>query len=130
MYSLSPHHQEIDSGLTHKRQIPYSQSSKKEILINSLGKEVFLYFAEYLGLIAGLLVTCSLIPQIIRVFRLKSAREISAVFTVLLLLGLVLWVVYGIILTLAPVIIWNAIGAVLAILLLYAKIRYGHNEIQ
>ena len=89
-----------------------------------------MYFAEYLGLMAGLLVTCSLIPQIIRVFRLKSAREISAVFTVLLLLGLVLWVIYGIILTLAPVIIWNAIGAVLALLLLYAKIRYGHNEIQ
>ena len=87
-------------------------------------------FAEYLGLIAGLLVTCSLIPQIIRVFRLRSAREISAVFTVLLLLGLVLWVVYGIILTLAPVIIWNAIGAVLAILLLYGKMRYGHNEIK
>jgi MtN3 and saliva related transmembrane protein len=89
-----------------------------------------LYFAKYLGLIAGLLVTSSLIPQIIRVFRLRSAREISAVFTVLLLLGLVLWVVYGIMLTLAPVIIWNAIGAVLAILLLYAKMRYGHNEIK
>ena len=89
-----------------------------------------MYFAEYLGLIAGLLVTCSLIPQIIRVFRLRSAREISAVFTVLLLLGLVLWLVYGIILTLAPVIIWNAIGAVLAILLLYAKMKYGHNEIK
>ena len=89
-----------------------------------------MHFAEYLGLIAGLLVTCSLIPQIIRVFRLRSAREISAVFTVLLLLGLVLWLVYGIILTLAPVIIWNAIGAVLAILLLYAKMRYGHNEIK
>ena len=89
-----------------------------------------MYFAEHLGLIAGLLVTCSLIPQIIRVFRLRSAREISVVFTVLLLLGLVLWVVYGIMLTLAPVIIWNAIGAVLAILLLYAKMRYGHNEIK
>lgn len=89
-----------------------------------------MHFAEYLGLIAGLLVTCSLIPQIIRVFRLRSAREISAVFTVLLLLGLVLWLVYGIILTLAPVIIWNAIGAVLAILLLYAKMKYGHNEIK
>jgi MtN3 and saliva related transmembrane protein len=89
-----------------------------------------LHFTEYLGLIAGLLVTCSLIPQIIRVFRLRSAREISAVFTVLLLLGLVLWLVYGIMLTLAPVIIWNAIGAVLAILLLYAKMRYGHNEIK
>ena len=84
-----------------------------------------MYFAEYLGLVAGLLVTCSLIPQIIRVYRLRSAREISAIFTVLLLLGLLLWLVYGIMLVLAPVIIWNAIGAILVISLLYAKMKYG-----
>jgi MtN3 and saliva related transmembrane protein len=84
-----------------------------------------LYFAEYLGLVAGLLVTCSLIPQIIRVYRLRSAREISAIFTVLLLLGLLLWLVYGIVLVLAPLIIWNAIGAILVISLLYAKMKYG-----
>jgi MtN3 and saliva related transmembrane protein len=89
-----------------------------------------LFLAEYLGLIAGLLVTCSLIPQIVRVFRLRSAREISIIFTVLLLLGLVLWLTYGIMLGLTPVIIWNAIGAVLVMLLLYAKMRYGRHGIE
>ena len=80
---------------------------------------------DYLGLIAGALVTCSLIPQLIRVFQLKSAREISTLFTTLLLLGVISWLVYGILLSLTPVIIWNAIGAVLTAILLYSKLKYG-----
>ncbi|MFC1924488.1 SemiSWEET family transporter [Chloroflexota bacterium] len=81
--------------------------------------------AESLGFVAGALVTCSMIPQIIRVFKLKSAREISILFTSLLLLGVTLWLAYGIYLRLNPVIIWNAVGAVLAALLLTAKLKYG-----
>ncbi|OIP25895.1 MAG: hypothetical protein CO103_03505 [Chloroflexi bacterium CG_4_9_14_3_um_filter_45_9] len=81
--------------------------------------------AESLGFIAGALVTCSLIPQLIRVFQLKSAREISTLFTVLLLSGLIIWLAYGISLRLAPVILWNAIGTVLIAILLYAKLKYG-----
>ncbi|MFC1869873.1 SemiSWEET family sugar transporter [Chloroflexota bacterium] len=82
-------------------------------------------FSESLGLVAGALVTCSMIPQLIRVFQLKSAREISMLFTTLLLLGIICWLAYGIYLNLLPVILWNAIGAVLAALLLYAKLKYG-----
>ena len=81
--------------------------------------------SESLGFVAGALVTCSLIPQLIRVFKLKSAREISTLFTTLLLLGIFLWLAYGILLGLAPLIIWNAIGALFAATLLYAKLRYG-----
>ena len=80
---------------------------------------------EYLGFIAGALVTCSLVPQLIRVFQLKSAREISMLFTALLLTGILMWLAYGIYLKLLPVILWNAAGAVLVALLLYAKLRYG-----
>jgi uncharacterized protein with PQ loop repeat len=46
-------------------------------------------------------------------------------FTGLLLSGITLWLVYGIFLRLLPVILWNAIGAVLVALLLYAKLKYG-----
>lgn len=81
--------------------------------------------AEILGLIAGAFVTCSLIPQVIKVFQLKSSREISILFTALLLLGLLIWLSYGVSLSLVPVILWNAIGAVLAATLLYARLRYG-----
>ena len=81
--------------------------------------------ADSLGFIAGALVTCSIVPQLIRVFRLKSAREISLLFTSLLLIGIITWLAYGIYLGLAPVILWNAIGASLVAVLLYAKLKYG-----
>lgn len=80
--------------------------------------------AQLLGLFGGALVTCSLVPQIIRVFRLKSAREISVLFTSLMLLGLLTWLSYGVWLRLGPVILWNAIGAILVAVLLYGKVRY------
>ena len=81
--------------------------------------------AESLGFVGGALVTCSLVPQLIRIFRLKSAHEISILFTTLLLLGIILWLVYGISFGLIPVILWNAISLVLIAVLLYAKLKYG-----
>lgn len=80
---------------------------------------------EILGWIAGAIVTTSLIPQIIRVFKLKSAREISLVFTTLMFTGILLWLGYGIALGYLPVIVWNAIGTVLTAMLLAAKLKYG-----
>jgi MtN3 and saliva related transmembrane protein len=80
---------------------------------------------DYIGYIAGLLVTFSLVPQIIRVYKLKSAQEISIIYNSLMLSGLVLSLVYGLILGLVPIVIWNTIGAVLAVLLLFAKLKYG-----
>ncbi len=81
--------------------------------------------ADYLGLIAGALATVSFIPQIIRVFKLKSAREISMLFTILLLSGMLFWIAYGVLLSLTPVIIWNVVAALFMATLLYAKLRYG-----
>jgi MtN3 and saliva related transmembrane protein len=80
---------------------------------------------EYIGIIAGFLTTFSTLPQIIRIYKLKSAREISYLFNTLLLLGIVTWMIYGIVLGLASIIIWNAMGIVLISWLLFFKIRYG-----
>jgi MtN3 and saliva related transmembrane protein len=84
-----------------------------------------LSFTEYLGLIAGFLVTCSIIPQLVRVYKLKSAHDISLAFTGLLWLGMVIWLIYGISLKLVPIIIWNVAGVILIGLLVYAKLKYG-----
>ena len=81
--------------------------------------------AEWLGFLAGALATFSIIPQLIRVFKLRSAYEISLLFNTLLLLGMLSWLAYGIFLGLTPVILWNAIGASLVTVLLYAKLKYG-----
>jgi len=83
-----------------------------------------LQLGQTLGLVAGALVACSMIPQLVRVFRLKSAHEISRLFTILLLLGMICWLSYGIYFRLTPVILWSAIGTGQVALLLYAKLKY------
>jgi MtN3 and saliva related transmembrane protein len=70
-------------------------------------------------------MTIGFLPQVIRVFKLKSAHEISLSFTILFLTGLGCWLAYGISLRLTPVILWNAISVIFALALLYAKLRYG-----
>ena len=80
---------------------------------------------EILGFIGGGIITASLIPQVHRVFKLKSAHDISLPFTLMLLIGLIFWINYGLSFDLRPVILWNSISIGLAAGLLYAKIKYG-----
>ncbi|MEW6221972.1 MAG: SemiSWEET family transporter [Candidatus Hadarchaeota archaeon] len=80
---------------------------------------------ELLGLVAGAIVALGYIPQVIRVWRLKSAREISLPFTVLVLAGVICWLSYGILLGLASVTLWNSANMLLLSLLLTAKLKYG-----
>ena len=80
---------------------------------------------EFLGFGGGLFITLGFIPQVWRLFKLKSAHEISLPFTLLYLLGGVCWLAYGILYNLPPVILWNAISLALMCAMLYAKLNYG-----
>jgi MtN3 and saliva related transmembrane protein len=89
------------------------------------GERDILSLTEFIGILAGAFTTFGFVPQIVRVFLLRSAREISLPFTLLFLGGVILWLLYGISLDLVPVIFWNAASAILGALLLYAKLKYG-----
>ncbi len=80
---------------------------------------------EVFGFIGGALVTVAYVPQVVKLFRLRSAHEISLPFTLLLLTGVLCWLGYGIVFQLFPVILWNAVGATFVAMLLYAKLKYG-----
>ena len=80
---------------------------------------------EWLGIVAGAFTTGSLLPQVIRIYRLKSAHEISLLFNILFFAGTVLWLIYGSILGHPPIILWNSVAVVFVLALLVGKIRYG-----
>ena len=81
--------------------------------------------ATVVGLVAGFLVAVGLVPQILKVWKLKDAQEISLTFNLLSLSGTVLWFVYGLALGLLSVIVWNGTNVVLLIILLSVKLKYG-----
>ena len=80
---------------------------------------------QIIGLIAGGIIAVSYIPQIWKLFKLKSAKEISVPFTLLQLVGGIMWLVYGLILSLPAVYITNIANVTLVCLMLYAKTKYG-----
>ncbi|MBI2857886.1 MAG: hypothetical protein HYX90_02310 [Chloroflexi bacterium] len=90
--------------------------------------EIGLDLRELLGLVGGALTTFSLFPQLVRLFKLKSAREISLYFTLLLAAGLGCWMAYGIVFGLFPIIFWNSIGLVLSLAMVIAKLKYDRKD--
>ena len=80
---------------------------------------------ELLGFVGGFLTTIGMVPQVWRLFRLKSAHEISLTFSVLFVIGIAFWLLYGIERGLMSVIIWNGISLALGACMLYAKLKWG-----
>ena len=81
--------------------------------------------AEALGLAAGFLVAFGYLPQVLRVWRLKDAQQISLTFNLMTIGGTALWFAYGWFLGLLSVILWNGVNLVLLLSLLVVKLKYG-----
>jgi len=80
---------------------------------------------EIFGFIGGSLTTIALVPQVWRLFKMKSASEISLPFTLMYLIGGIFWLTYGYVIGKPSVIIVNAVALILTSAMLYAKIKYG-----
>jgi MtN3 and saliva related transmembrane protein len=79
-------------------------------------------YAELLGYLAGILTTFSASPQLYYSYTTKDVRSLNLAFMTMLIAGLSLWAVYGILIKSLPIIIFNAIGALLWIPLYWMKI--------
>ena len=82
-------------------------------------------WVDVLGYIAGILVVISLLPQVIKSWKTKLTRDISLSRYVIYVIGLILWITYAFIIKNGPVGIMNGIGLMLALSILYLKIKHG-----
>lgn len=78
-----------------------------------------------LGLFAGMLTTIAFLPQLLKTWRTKSAKDVSLVMMVTFCVGVFLWIVYGIAIQAMPIVVTNTVTLTLASLILLLKIRYG-----
>ncbi len=77
------------------------------------------------GYIAGALTTISFVPQVIKAWKTKSTRDISLGMFLIFTLGVLLWLVYGILRFDLPIIAANSVTVTLALLILMMKLRFG-----
>ncbi len=83
-----------------------------------------LYIIEILGLIAGACTALSFLPQVVKVWQTKSVNDISLGMYVLLCVGVILWIFYGIFLGSIAVIAANIVTLSLAFTVLMMKLRW------
>ena len=77
-----------------------------------------------LGMTAATLTTCSFVPQLAKVWRTKSAEDLSYAMFGVLTLGIILWLVYGVLQGDLPLITANGITFILSVAILLLKVRY------
>lgn len=77
-----------------------------------------------LGYLAGTLTTIAFLPQVLKAWKSKSTRDISLATTLILLVGIVLWFVYGIYINSLPIIIANLVTMMFVLTLLALKLKY------
>ncbi|HJY12927.1 MAG TPA: SemiSWEET transporter [Flavobacterium sp.] len=77
-----------------------------------------------LGIVAGVLTSVAMIPQLIKVIREKNVEDLSWVMIIVLITGLSLWVWYGIMRDELPIILSNAFAVLVNLTLLVCYILF------
>ena len=75
--------------------------------------------------ITGVFLGLGSLPQAIKIFRTKSARDISPSSYVIMVFGSFVWILYGLELKSLPILIPNILGVILGTVILVGWLRYG-----
>lgn len=77
-----------------------------------------------LGLLAAALTTVSLFPQLVRVVKTKSTKDISTSMFTIFCVGVFMWFIYGLLTNHVPIILANFFACIQAIVILVYKVKY------
>ena len=82
------------------------------------------FIINYVGFFAAFCTTISFLPQVIKVYKTKSTKDISLYMFLIFTIGTFCWLIYGIIESSLPIIIANTITLILSAIILLYKIKF------
>lgn len=77
-----------------------------------------------IGLVAGILTSSSMVPQVVKTIKEKKAEEVSLTMLVVLMLGVATWVAYGIVREDMPIIVTNTFSLMVNITMIILRLKY------
>ncbi len=80
--------------------------------------------SEMVGYAAAVLTTASFVPQAVHTFKTKDVRGISLTMYSIFVVGITLWLVYGVLLNAWPIVLANSVTLTLAAAILTMKLKY------
>jgi len=82
------------------------------------------FIMSYVGFFAAFCTTIAFLPQAIKVYKTKSTKDISLYMFLIFTIGVLSWLIYGLIIEDWPVILANAVTLILSFFILIYKIKY------
>jgi len=81
-------------------------------------------YVEIIGFAAATLTTIALAPQAVKAWKTKLTRDVSLWWITTLIIGMSLWLTYGILINSSPLIFANMVSLILALSILISKLKY------
>jgi MtN3 and saliva related transmembrane protein len=90
---------------------------------------LFSFVIPLIGILATIFAVSSTVPQIIKGLKTKKMDDVSVWLITALIVGLSLWVIYGIAKNDTVIAGGNSMGVSLNVILLLLKIKYSQNPV-
>lgn len=78
---------------------------------------------EIIGIAAALCTTAAFAPQAYKIYKRKSAKEVSLTMYLVMFTGLILWLVYGVLIDSFSIKLANSVSILLVAMIIYYKLR-------
>ena len=82
---------------------------------------------EFVGIIGTLIICMSILPQVIKVYKTKSARDLSIAYLSALMTGLVLLIIYSFYVGNLVFIFGNVLSLLSVLMLIILRKKYSQN---
>jgi len=79
---------------------------------------------DILGYSAGAITSLTFLPQVIKTWKVKSAKDISLLMFVIAAVNEAMWIIYGVLLDNWVIILTNIIVLSMALIMIYFKLRF------
>jgi MtN3 and saliva related transmembrane protein len=79
---------------------------------------------DILGYSAGAITSLTFLPQVIKTWKVKSAKDISLLMFVIAAINEAMWIAYGVLLHNWVIILTNIIVLSMALTMIYFKLRF------
>jgi len=79
---------------------------------------------DILGYSAGAITSLTFLPQVIKTWKVKSAKDISLLMFIIAAANEVMWIIYGALLDNWVIILTNIIVLSMALTMIYFKLRF------
>lgn len=79
-----------------------------------------------LGYAAGALTAFTFLPQVLKTWKEKSAKDVSLYMFIIAFVNEIMWLAYGVMINNWVIILTNAVMLVMSGIMIWLKMRYNH----